>query len=118
MRQVVRAHENVAARNCHVFSQLTLDRKVRLVRIGVLEILFDVQSKRQHRTKSGERLIIETLPAELILSSRSGARRAIHAGNSTRKVTNHHGALEHLRCIEERRWSRTTLRCQDSLLLL
>src|SRR6185369_13956594 len=107
MRQVVRANENVAARNCHVFGQLTLDRKVRLVRIGVLEILFDVQSKWQHGTKPGERLIVETLPAELILSTRSGARRAIHAGNSTRKITNHNGALEHLRGIEERRWSGT-----------
>ena len=65
---MVRAYEDIAAGNCHVLGQLTLDRKVRLVRVRVLEILFDVQSKRQHWTKPGKRLIVEALAAELILS--------------------------------------------------
>ena len=76
MRQVVRADEQIAAGDGHVFRQLTLDRKVRLIRVRVFEILADVQGERQDWSKAGEGLIVKALAAKLILRSGGGTRRS------------------------------------------
>src|ERR1043165_2297965 len=74
MRQVMRADKNIAARDRHVFGQLTLDREVTLIRVCVLKVLLHVQRERKHWTKARERLIVETLATELILRAHGDAR--------------------------------------------
>src|SRR2546421_1474136 len=113
------ADEQVAAGDRHVLRQLTLDREVRLVGVRVFEVLADVQREWQYWSKAGELLIVEALAAKLILRSGGGARgkyprwaERVSRGCST------HSSLEYLSGIEQRRWRRPALRCQDSLLLL
>src|SRR5215813_11834171 len=84
MRQMMCADEEVAGRDRHVLRQLSLDRHVCLVRIRIFEVLTHVQREGQNRTESWEGLIVETLPAELVLRARGNTRRD-HTGWTDRR---------------------------------
>ena len=99
--------------------QLTLDREVTLVSIGVFKVLLHVQRERQHWSKARERLIVESLPAELILRSRSNTRRN-HTSRTNRRYWSTwrtHCSLKHLHAFS-RAVCDGTARRQNSLLLL
>src|SRR5262245_7155015 len=119
MRQVMSADKNVAARDRHVFGQLTLDSEVALIRVGILKVLLHVQREGKHWAKARERLIVETLATKLILRARRDARshntgRTDRRHWSTRRTNR---ALKHLDRIQQRRLRRAARR-QDALLLL
>src|SRR5260370_13223683 len=118
MGQVVSSDKQISGRDRHVFGQLTLDRKVRLVGISVFEGFADVQREGQHRSKTRKCLIVETLASELILRGRRGARRTVDAGDGAWEIADDHSSLKYLGGVEQRdrRW--TALRRQDALLLL
>src|SRR5690242_281060 len=101
MRQMVRADEDVTARQRHVLRDLTFYREVALVRVRVLEVLLHVQRERQHWSKTRERLIVEALTAELILRA-SGNTRSDYARSAdwiaASRRTN--GSLKNLHGVE------------------
>src|SRR5689334_14773082 len=118
MRQMMRADEDVTRRERHVLRQLALRREVALVRVGVFEILLHVQRERQHWSKTGERLIVEALTAELILRAGRNTRR--HYARRTQRIAaawRTNGSLKYLHGIQQGGWRWTAGR-QDTLLLL
>src|SRR5262249_7411575 len=111
---MVGAHEKVAARNCHVPSQLSFDGKVRLIRVRVFKILLDVQRERKHRSESGERLVVEPLPSKLVLRGRGGTWR--RKAGRTQRIYARRGtycSLKDLSRVKQSGGRRTSLRCQD-----
>src|SRR5689334_11006903 len=133
MRQVTRGNMNVAAGERHVRRQLSLDGEVALKRVGVFEVFLHVQRERKHWTKARERLIVESLTAELILSAGRHTRRLECGWKSICRDKSlaqwreaglrTYRPLEDLNCIQQYRptgcveygW---TSRRQNSLLLL
>src|SRR6266545_4132722 len=101
MRQVVRAYKDVTRRESHVLRELTLNREVTLVGIGVFEFLIWEKRERQNRAKAREGLVIEALASKLILRTRGGAGSAIDTGVSPWKITDDYSALEDLRGIKK-----------------
>src|SRR6476619_2400236 len=67
---------------------------------------------------SSKCLIVKALATGLILRRRRRTGRAVHTRNRAGKITDAYCAIEDLRCIEQRGWSRAALRRQDALLLL
>ena len=104
-----RVDMDVAARDRHVLRELTFDCEVALQRVGVFKVFLYVQGKRQHWSKTGERLIVESLAAELVLSARGNTRRynscrTYRSDWSTRRTN---CSLKHLYRVKQRRLRRT-----------
>ena len=119
MRQVTRTDVDVTSRKRHVARQLALDCEVALVRVSVFKVFLHVQCERQHWSKSRERLIVEPLPAKLVLRARcnarcDNARRTDQRDWSTRRT---YRPLEHLHRIEQSSLRRAA-GGQNALLLL
>src|SRR3712207_9555498 len=80
-----RADEQVARRERHVLRQPPLQRQVRLVRVGVLEIRRDGQREREEGAEAGEGLVVEALAAELVV--RSGDRKSTRLNSSHANIS-------------------------------
>src|SRR5438045_7360594 len=95
------ADEDVTARNRHVLRQFAFHREVALVSVGVFKVLLHVQRERQHRTKAGECLIVESLATKLILRAGGNTRR--HNARWAERISARRradGSLKHLRGVQ------------------
>src|SRR5687767_2617343 len=113
----MRAHKNITRRKRRVLRELTLNRQISLICVGVLEVLIREKREWQNRAKAGERLVIKPLAPKLVLRAGGGARRTVNSRNGSGEITDHNGTLENLRGIEKRR-RRRIVKCQSCLLLL
>src|SRR5439155_5605129 len=100
-RQMMCANKQIARGKGHVLRNLALHSKVSLIRIGVFEILPNWKSERKQSSESREGLIVEALPAKLVLSAGSSARSTVNAWPGARKITNNHASLKHLNSIQK-----------------
>src|SRR5262245_9487195 len=67
MRQVMSTNKDIASGQGQIFGQLMLDCEVALIRIGILKVLLHRQREREHRAKTRECLVVESLSTKLVL---------------------------------------------------
>src|SRR5215510_7340441 len=97
------ANKDVASRQRQVLGQLMFHREVALISVGILKVLLHRQSEREHWTKPGERLVVESLSAKLILGAggNSWSYDSGRTNRSHRATRSTNSSLEYLGRIQQ-----------------